>query len=185
MRNSLKLTTSTRNCPIPTCRLRFVRAAWHAKRSEDGFETAVKANRDNAKTLAAYAQWLLQTGDVARAERARRPPVCRAGKSRGAHPERRRRRMAKKMKPAEDYYVAALRFTLQCRRDQSIGAPASGAAGRVEASARGRIRGSMPCSSPTAANRTSPWPGCSIKSATRAMPRRHTEGPVGEEPQPR
>jgi tetratricopeptide (TPR) repeat protein len=76
------------------------------------FETAVKANRDDAKTLAAYAQWLLQTGDVARAEQA-------LAAARRAAPEDLdvlilsgvAARMAKKMKPAEDYYVAALRLS--------------------------------------------------------------------------
>jgi tetratricopeptide (TPR) repeat protein len=76
------------------------------------FETAVKANREDIKTLTAYAQWLLQTGDVARAETA-------LAAARRVDPENLEvlilsgatARMAKKMKPAEDYFVAALRLS--------------------------------------------------------------------------
>jgi len=80
--------------------------------AKTAFETAVKANRDDAKTLAAYAQWLLQTGDVARAEQA-------LAAARRVAPENLEvlilsgvaARMSKKMKPAEDYFVAALRLS--------------------------------------------------------------------------
>lgn len=76
------------------------------------FETAVKANRDDAKTLNAYAQWLLTTGDVSRAEQA-------LAAARRAAPEDLdtlilsgvTARIGKKMKPAEDYFVAALRLS--------------------------------------------------------------------------
>jgi tetratricopeptide (TPR) repeat protein len=76
------------------------------------FETAVKANRDDVKTLTAYAQWLLQTGDVTRAENA-------LAAARRIAPEDLdvlilsgvAAKMAKKMKPAEDYFVAALRLS--------------------------------------------------------------------------
>lgn len=76
------------------------------------FETAVKANREDVKTLTAYSQWLLQTGDVARAERA-------LEEARRVEPENLdvlilsgvAAKIAKKMKPAEDYLVAALRLS--------------------------------------------------------------------------
>jgi len=76
------------------------------------FEAAVKANREDAKTLNAYAQWLLATGDVARADQA-------LSAARRVAPEDLdtlvlsgvAARMAKKMKPAEDYFVAALRLS--------------------------------------------------------------------------
>jgi len=80
--------------------------------AKSAFETAVKADRNDVKTLAAYAQWLLQTGDVARAETA-------LAAARRVDPENldililsgAAARMAKKMKPAEDYFVAALRLS--------------------------------------------------------------------------
>lgn len=76
------------------------------------FEAAVKANREDVKTLNAYAQWLLAAGDVARAEQAltaaRRvaPEDLDALVLSGVAA-----RMGKKMKPAEDYFVAALRLS--------------------------------------------------------------------------
>jgi tetratricopeptide (TPR) repeat protein len=80
--------------------------------AKTAFEAAVKANREDAKTLSAYAQWLLQTGNVVQAERA-------LAAARGAAPDDLEvlvlsgvaARMAKKMKPAEDYFVAALRLS--------------------------------------------------------------------------
>lgn len=78
--------------------------------AKTAFEAAVKANREDPKTLNAYAQWLLATNDVARAEQA-------LSAARRVAPEDLdtlvlsgvAARMAKKMKPAEDYFVAALR----------------------------------------------------------------------------
>ena len=80
--------------------------------AKTAFESAVKANREDVKTLNAYAQWLLPTGDVARAEQA-------LAAARRVAPEDLdmlvlsgvAARMAKKMKPAEDYFVAALRLS--------------------------------------------------------------------------
>lgn len=77
--------------------------------AKTAFETAIKADRNDVKTLVSYAQWLLQIGDVSRAEQAlsaaRRldaenlDVLVLSGVA---------ARMAKKMKPAEDYFVAAL-----------------------------------------------------------------------------
>jgi tetratricopeptide (TPR) repeat protein len=80
--------------------------------AKTAFENAVKANRSDVKTLNAYAQWLLATGDLARAEQALRA-------AREAAPEDLdalvlsgvAARMGKKLKPAEDYFVAALRLS--------------------------------------------------------------------------
>jgi Tfp pilus assembly protein PilF len=80
--------------------------------AKTAFEAAVKANREDVKTLNAYAQWLLSTGDTGRAERA-------LDAARDVAPEDLdtlvlsgvAARMAKKMKPAEDYFVAALRLS--------------------------------------------------------------------------
>lgn len=80
--------------------------------AKTAFETAVKANREDAKTLNAYAQWLLATGDVTRAEQA-------LSAARRVDPEDLdtlvlsgvAARMGKKMKPAEDYFVSALRLS--------------------------------------------------------------------------
>ena len=79
--------------------------------AKTAFETAVKAKRNDAKTLASYAQWLLQTGDVGQAEKALKA-------ARDVEPENLdvlvlsgvAARMEKKMQPAEDYLVAALRL---------------------------------------------------------------------------
>ena len=72
----------------------------------------MRANRDDVKTLAAYSQWLLQTGDLVNAEKA-------LAAARRVDPENldvlilsgAAARMGKKMKPAEDYFVAALRLS--------------------------------------------------------------------------
>jgi Tfp pilus assembly protein PilF len=80
--------------------------------AKTAFENAVKSNREDVKTLNAYAQWLLSTGDITRAEQA-----LAAG--RRVAPEDLdtlvlsgvAARMAKKMKPAEDYFVSALRLS--------------------------------------------------------------------------
>jgi tetratricopeptide (TPR) repeat protein len=75
------------------------------------FESAVRADKTNLKTLIAYAQWLIQTGDPAKAELV-------LAQSRKIDPESVdalslsgvAARMSKKMKPAEDYFVEALRL---------------------------------------------------------------------------
>ncbi len=80
--------------------------------AKTAFEAAVKANREDPKTLNAYSQWLLATGDVTRAEQA-------LSAARRAAPDDLdtlvlsgvAARMGKKMKPAEDYFVAALRLS--------------------------------------------------------------------------
>jgi Tfp pilus assembly protein PilF len=80
--------------------------------AKTAFETAVKANREDAKTLTSYAQWLLQTGDADRAKQA-------LAAARRAAPEDLdvlilsgvAAKIAKEAKPAEDYFVAALRLS--------------------------------------------------------------------------
>jgi Tfp pilus assembly protein PilF len=80
--------------------------------AKTAFESAVRANREDVKTLNAYAQWLLSTGDVTNAEKA-------LAAARRVAPEDLdtlilsgvAARMAKKMKPAEDYFVSALRLS--------------------------------------------------------------------------
>jgi tetratricopeptide (TPR) repeat protein len=79
--------------------------------AKKAFENAVRADRKNVKTLTSYAQWLIQTGDAATAEKA-------LAEARSLEPESVdvlslsgvAARMAKKMKPAEDYFVEALRL---------------------------------------------------------------------------
>jgi tetratricopeptide (TPR) repeat protein len=79
--------------------------------AERAFERAVAENRSDAKTLIAYAGWLLKTGDIAKAE-------SMLADARRLEPENLdvlvfsgvAARMAKKMKPAEDYLIAALRL---------------------------------------------------------------------------
>ena len=80
--------------------------------AKTAFENAVRANREDVKTLNSYAQWLLSTGEVSKAEQA-------LAAARRVAPEDLdtlvlsgvAARMAKKMKPAEDYFVAALRLS--------------------------------------------------------------------------
>jgi len=80
--------------------------------AKTAFEAAVRANKEDVKTLNAYAQWLLQTGDVPRAEQA-------LAAARRAAPEDLdvlvlsgvAAKMGKKMKPAEDYLMGALRLS--------------------------------------------------------------------------
>jgi tetratricopeptide (TPR) repeat protein len=75
------------------------------------FQNAVRADRTNLKTLLAYAQWLIQTGDPGNAEKV-------LVEARKIEPESVdvlslsgvAARMSKKMKPAEDYFVEALRL---------------------------------------------------------------------------
>jgi len=75
------------------------------------FQNAVRADRANLKTLVSYAQWLIQSGDPANAEKV-------LAEARKVDPESVdvlslsgvAARMSKKMKPAEDYFVDALRL---------------------------------------------------------------------------
>ena len=76
------------------------------------FERAVAENKTDTKTLTAYAGWLLKTGETDKAE-------STLADARRLEPENLdvlvlsgvAARMAKKMKPAEDYLVAALRLS--------------------------------------------------------------------------
>lgn len=80
--------------------------------AKTAFENAVKANRNDVKTLNAYAQWLLTTGNVDQAKKALEI-------ARTADPENLdaqvlsgvAARMKKEMKPAEDYFMNALRLS--------------------------------------------------------------------------
>jgi tetratricopeptide (TPR) repeat protein len=76
------------------------------------FDEAVKAEPNNASTLASYAQWLIKTGQVEKAE------AVLAG-ARKSNPQSLdvwilsgvAARMLKKAKPAEDYFMEALRIS--------------------------------------------------------------------------
>lgn len=80
--------------------------------AQKAFERAVQADRSNVKTLTAYAGWLLKTGNIDKAEQV-------LADARRIEPENLdvlvlsgvTARMAKKMKPAEDYFVSALRLS--------------------------------------------------------------------------
>jgi tetratricopeptide (TPR) repeat protein len=80
--------------------------------AERAFERAVAENKSDVKTLTAYAGWLLKTSETAKAE-------STLADARRLEPENLdvlilsgvAARMAKKMKPAEDYFVAALRLS--------------------------------------------------------------------------
>ncbi len=80
------------------------------KKAQRAFEHAVAEDNKDLRTLAAYAQWLVQTGDIAKAESvlatARRldPASLDVLILSGVAAS-----MAKKVKPAEDYFVEALR----------------------------------------------------------------------------
>jgi Tfp pilus assembly protein PilF len=83
------------------------------KRSEaqQAFDRAIAEDSKSANTMASYAQWLIKTGSVEKAESA-------LASARQANPESLdvlilsgvAARMAKKMKPAEDYFLEALRL---------------------------------------------------------------------------
>jgi Tfp pilus assembly protein PilF len=82
------------------------------EQSGQAFAKALEVAKDDPTTLAAYAQWLLQSGDVGKAE-------ALLVTARRAAPESLdilllsgvAAQMAKKMKPAEDYYLAALNLS--------------------------------------------------------------------------
>ena len=79
--------------------------------AQKAFERAVSVDKTNLKTLTAYSQWLIQTGDAAKAETA----LAAARKIDAESVDVLSlsgvaARMAKKMKPAEDYFVSALRL---------------------------------------------------------------------------
>jgi Tfp pilus assembly protein PilF len=77
--------------------------------AQTAFERAVAEDRANPNTMASYAQWLIKTGSVEKAEAA-------LAEARKANPSSLEililsgvaARMAKKMKPAEDYFLQAL-----------------------------------------------------------------------------
>jgi Tfp pilus assembly protein PilF len=80
--------------------------------AQKAFDRAVAANKADVKVLTAYANWLLQTGDENKAEsvlsdaRKTDPDNLDVLSLSGVAA-----RMAKKMKPAEDYFMAALRLS--------------------------------------------------------------------------
>ncbi|MGD9634285.1 MAG: tetratricopeptide repeat protein [Pirellulales bacterium] len=108
-----KAASLDKNLPSPNvaAALLYEQLGMHNE-AKAAFEAAVKANREDVKTLNAYAQWLLASDDVARAEQA-------LSAARRVAPEDLdtlvlsgvAARMSKKMKPAEDYFVAALRLS--------------------------------------------------------------------------
>lgn len=77
--------------------------------TQQAFERAYAANKADPATLTAYSQWLIKTGAVEKAE-------GMLAEARKANPDNLNllilsgvaARMMKKMKPAEDYFVAAL-----------------------------------------------------------------------------
>jgi tetratricopeptide (TPR) repeat protein len=79
--------------------------------AQKAFDRAISANKSDVKVLTSYASWLLQTGDEAKAESV-------LADARKIDPDNLdvlslsgvAARMAKKMKPAEDYLMAALRL---------------------------------------------------------------------------
>jgi tetratricopeptide (TPR) repeat protein len=80
--------------------------------AQKAFDRAVAANKADVKILTSYASWLLQTGDEAKAESV-------LAEARKIEPENLdvlslsgvAARMAKKMKPAEEYLMSALRLS--------------------------------------------------------------------------
>lgn len=96
--------------PMVTSALLYEQLGSHDE-AKKAFENAVRADRQNVKTLISYAQWLIQAGDAATAEKA-------LTEARSLEPESVdvlslsgvAARMNKKMKPAEDYFVEALRL---------------------------------------------------------------------------
>lgn len=83
-----------------------------ATRAQQAFDRAVSGDKSDANALAAYGQWLIKTGSIEKAE-----TILEA--ARKANPESLdililsgvAASMAKKMKPAEDYFVEALRIS--------------------------------------------------------------------------
>jgi superkiller protein 3 len=83
-----------------------------ATRAQKAFDSAVKDEANNANTLAAYGQWLIKTGSIEKAE-------ATLEEARKANPASLdtlilsgvAASMAKKMKPAEDYFMEALRIS--------------------------------------------------------------------------
>ena len=81
-------------------------------RAQQAFDRALAANRSDANTLTAYGQWLIKIGEVDKAEQA-------LAEARKSNPESLNllilsgvaARMNKKMKPAEDYFMEALRIS--------------------------------------------------------------------------
>ena len=79
-----------------------------ATKAGQAFERAVQADKEDAGTLAAYAQWLIKTGKIEQAEstleaaRQANPASLDVLILSGVAAS-----MAKKMKPAEDYYMQA------------------------------------------------------------------------------
>lgn len=77
--------------------------------AQTAFDRAVKEDSGNATTMSSYAQWLIKTGDVKAAEaaldaaRKKNPNSLDVLILSGVAA-----RMAKKMKPAEDYFLQAL-----------------------------------------------------------------------------
>jgi tetratricopeptide (TPR) repeat protein len=80
-----------------------------AAETQQAFERAMAANKTDPNTLTAYSQWLIKTGSLEKAE-------AMLADARKANPDNLNllilsgvaARMTKKMKPAEDYFVAAL-----------------------------------------------------------------------------
>jgi tetratricopeptide (TPR) repeat protein len=80
--------------------------------AQQAFDRALKANSGDANTLTAYAQWLIKQGSIEKAESI-------LVDARKANPESLNiwilsgvaARMNKKMKPAEDYFMEALRIS--------------------------------------------------------------------------
>ncbi|MEX2309538.1 MAG: tetratricopeptide repeat protein [Pirellulales bacterium] len=80
--------------------------------AQQAFDRALKANSSDGNTLAAYGQWLVKRGSIEKAE-------SMLAEARKANPENLNililsgvaARMNKKMKPAEDYFMEALRIS--------------------------------------------------------------------------
>ena len=81
-------------------------------RARQAFDRALAANRNDPNALTAYGQWLIKTGEVDKAEQA-------LAEARKSNPESLNllilsgvaARMNKKMKPAEDFFMEALRIS--------------------------------------------------------------------------
>jgi tetratricopeptide (TPR) repeat protein len=82
------------------------------QQAQQAFDEALKRNRSDANTLTAYGQWLIKQGSIEKAEAV-------LAEARNANPDSLNililsgvaARMSKKMKPAEDYFVEALRIS--------------------------------------------------------------------------
>lgn len=96
--------------PLVSSALLYEQLGSHDK-AQQAFEKAVRSDKENMKTLTAYAQWLIQAGETEKAEAALAaarkidPSSVDILSLSGVAA-----RMAKKMKPAEDYFVEALRL---------------------------------------------------------------------------